>query len=58
MDGMEHKSILPILAIHDNITYTVLSQKTKFTRTTMEIHFRFSSKLHYSTLLHTNFVNN
>ena len=28
MNGMEHKSILPILAIHENITYTVLSQMT------------------------------
>ena len=26
MNGMEHKSILPILAIHENITYCLITK--------------------------------
>ena len=38
MNGIGHISILPIIAIHGNITHAILSQRTKFKRTTMEIH--------------------
>ena len=44
MNGIEHNGILPISAIHEDITHTILSQRTKFYMTTEEIHLRFSKR--------------